>query len=401
MNVFITQEWPGDAVAQLEHAGHTVSVWPQPSPPPVDAFRRELAAADAILTKVTDRIDNGLYADFPRLRVIANSGVGYDNVDLAAAAEAGVWVTNTPGVLAETSADFAFAHLMAAARNIVTSDRDTRTGGWAGWSPTGFIGHDVYGATLGIVGLGEIGLAMARRARGFSMKVLYTSRTRKPDAEASLAVEWRELPDLLRESDFVSLHTALTPQSRHLMGAAQFALMKPTAYLINTARGTIVDQEALIAALGEKRIAGAGIDVADPEPLPLTNPLFSFPNVTITPHIASASLATRSRMAQIAAANIIAVLSNNPPPNPVNHPPTPRPSSRLRGQPLNRKWPLQAAGQVSHPPSPSADGEGEPPAAAGGGEAARPLRARSSGQNPLSAQSSAPCAQYRALHAAT
>jgi glyoxylate reductase len=323
-NVFITQQWPGQAVQQLEQAGHTVKVWELPSPPPPEEFKRLLATADGVLTKVTDRIANEFYAEFPRLRVISNGGVGYDNVDLSAAADAGVWITNTPGVLAETSADFAFAHLMASARNIVRSDRDTRTGGWAGWSPTGFAGQDVWGATLGIVGLGEIGQAMARRGRGFNMRVLYNSRSRKPEVESALGIEWSELPDLLRESDFVSLHMALNAESRHMIGAAQFALMKPTAYLINTARGNVVDQDALIAALHEGRIGGASLDVADPEPLPLSNPLFSFPNVVITPHIASASIATRSRMAEIAAGNIIDVLAGRTPLTPVNHPPHPR-----------------------------------------------------------------------------
>src|SRR5690606_10437289 len=186
-----------------------------------------------------------------------------------------------------------------AARRLTESDRDTRAGGWKTWSPTGFLGVDVFGATLGIIGLGEIGEAMARRAQGFKMRVLYQSRTRKPALEADLGVEYRALDDLLRESDFVSLHCPLTPETRGLMGAAEFAKMKPTATLINTARGQVVNQDALVEALRAKAIRAAALDVTDPEPLPLDHPLYTFENVVITPHIASGSLATRSRMADM------------------------------------------------------------------------------------------------------
>ena len=244
--------------------------------------------------------------------------VGYDNIDPSEAAKRGVWVTNTPGVLAKTTADMAFALLMAAARNVVASDRDTRAGGWTTWSPTAFLGKDVFGATLGIVGLGEIGEAMARRARGFDIRVLYAGRTRKSDAESRLGCSFVPLEELLAESDFVSLHTPLNAETRGLMGAKQFALMKRSSILVNTARGGVVDQEALIAALRAGTIAGAALDVTDPEPLPLDNPLYSFPNVVITPHIASASMATRSKMAEMAATNIIEVLAGRPPVNPVN-----------------------------------------------------------------------------------
>jgi len=322
--VFVTRTIPGRAPELLAAAGHDLDVWPEAGPPGREALAAALSASDAALTMVTDRIDRALLDASPKLKVLSNMAVGYDNVDPKVAAGAGVWLTNTPGVLAETTADMAFALLMAAARQVVASDRDTRAGGWAAWSPTAFLGQDVGGATLGIVGLGEIGLAMAKRGRGFGMRVLYSSRTRKEALEAQFGVERAALEDLLREADFVSLHTPLTPETRHMIGARELGLMKPTAILINTARGQVVDQEALIAALRERRIGGAALDVTEPEPLPFDNALFGFENVIITPHIASASLATRSRMAEMAATNIIAALDGRDPPNAVNRPEAPR-----------------------------------------------------------------------------
>ncbi len=321
--VFITRAIPGRAVEMLREAGHDPEVWPGELPPG-DALAARLDGAAAALTMVVDRIEPAVLAANRGLRIVANMAVGYDNIDPRAAAELGVWVTNTPGVLAETTADHAFALLMAAARHVALSDRDTRAGGWRTWSPTGFLGRDIHGATLGVVGLGEIGMAMARRGTGFGMKLLHTARAAKPEAERELSIERVPLAGLLARSDFVSLHTPLTAEARGLIGAAELAAMKPTAILVNTARGQVVDQGALIAALREGRIGGAALDVTDPEPLPVDNPLFSLPNVVITPHIASASHATRARMAEMAAANIIAVLAGGEPPNPVNRPGTPR-----------------------------------------------------------------------------
>lgn len=323
-HIFVTRELPGSAVADLRAAGHDVDLWPGPLPPPPDVLRARLAPADAVLSLLTERFDDALLDAAPRLRIIANMAVGYDNVDPAVAASRGVWVSNTPGVLAETTADFAFALLMALARRVVESDRDTRAGGWQSWSPTGFLGPDVYGATLGIVGLGEIGSAMARRARGFGMEVLATSRTARPGGEAALGVTRVELDELLARADFVSLHTPLTPETRGLMDGTRFARMKRGALLVNTARGGVVDQDALVAALRSGHLGGAALDVTDPEPLPLDHPLYGFANVIITPHIASASLATRARMASMAAANILAVLEGGTPPNAVNRPANPR-----------------------------------------------------------------------------
>lgn len=322
--VFITRAVPGRAVEQLEAAGHAVETWPGDLPPPPADLAAALARSDAVMAMVVDRITPEMLTAAPRLRIVANMAVGYDNIDPAAAADLGVWVTNTPGVLAETTADLAFGLLLAAARRIVESDRDTRAGGWKTWSPTGFLGVDAFGATLGIVGLGEIGEAVARRARGFKMRILYHSRTRKPALEADLGLEYRPLPELLAESDFVSLHTPLTPETRHLIDAAALAAMKPGAILVNTARGQVVDQDALVDALRAGRLGGAALDVTTPEPLPLDHPLYTFPNVIITPHIGSASRATRARMAEMAAANILAVLAGREPPNPVNRPANPR-----------------------------------------------------------------------------
>ena len=324
--VFVTRRVPGRAVELLREAGHSVDVWLEEMPPPPDVLRDRLREAEAALTLVTDPVGPDLLAACPRLRVVANMAVGYDNVDAEAAAEAGVWATNTPGVLHETTADLAFALLLAAARNVVLSDRDTRDGGWRTWSPTAFLGHDPFGATLGIVGLGEIGRAVARRARGFGMTVLAATRTPRPEVEAELGVERVSFSELLARSDFVTLHVPYGPETEQLMGAAEFAAMKETAILVNTARGGVVDQDALVEALRAGAIGGAALDVTVPEPLPLDHPLYGFPNVVITPHIGSGSHATRARMAEMAAANIIAVLAGEEPPNPVNRPPNPRPA---------------------------------------------------------------------------
>ncbi|MGB4860832.1 MAG: D-glycerate dehydrogenase [Tepidiformaceae bacterium] len=318
--VFITRTPPGRAVELLRGAGHEVEVWPEPLPPPADALAAKLARADGAFTTVVDRVTTAMLDGAPNLKIVANMAVGYDNIDPGEAAKRGLWVANTPGVLAETTADMAFALLMGAARHVVASDRDTRAGGWKTWSPTGFLGQDVFGATLGIVGLGEIGEAMVRRARGFDMRVLYASRTRKPEVEARLGCLFVELDELLPESDFVSVHTPLNDDTRVLFGQRQFKQMKRSAIFVNTARGGIVEHGALIAALRAGEIAGAALDVTDPEPLPLDSPLYGFPNVIITPHIASASDATRSKMAEMAAVNIIEVLAGREPVNPVNRP---------------------------------------------------------------------------------
>ncbi len=285
-----------------------------PQPMPAAALARAVGRIDALLCQLTDRVDAALLARAPRLRVVANCAVGYDNVDLAAAAAHGVVVTNTPDVLTETSADLAFALILAAARRVCEGDRLVRAGRWRGWSPDLLLGRDVHGATLGIVGLGRIGAAVARRARGFGMRVLYHQRhpARRPPAGA-LRVS---LTRLLATADVVSLHVPLTAATRHLIGARELAHMRRDAILVNTSRGAVVDEAALVRALARGRLAAAGLDVFAREPH-VSRALRALPNVVLTPHVASATTATRARMAVVAARNAAAVLARRRPPNPV------------------------------------------------------------------------------------
>jgi glyoxylate reductase len=253
----------------------------------------------------------------PQLRIVANYGVGYDNIDVAACAARGVMVTNTPDVLTEATADVAFGLLLAAARRFGEGAAAARADRWQ-WAQGLLWGQDVWGATLGILGLGRIGLAMARRARGFSMRVLYASRRRKPEQEAELGLEYREMPTLLAEADFISLHCALTPETRHVLNEAAFARMKPAAVVINTGRGGLIDQPALLRAVREGRIAGAGLDVTDPEPPAPDDPILAEPRIVVTPHIGSASVAARTAMTRVCVTNLLAALRGEEPPNWVN-----------------------------------------------------------------------------------
>jgi glyoxylate reductase len=254
----------------------------------------------------------------PQLKVIAQYAVGFDNIDVAAATARHIPVGNTPGVLTETTADMAWALLMASARRVAECDRYTRAGKWQTWGPNILLGQDVHGATLGIVGFGRIGQAMARRAQGFAMRVLYYDVQRIPAVEAELKAEYVPLETLLAESDFVSIHTNLSPETRHLFGPAQFARMKPTASLINTARGPIVDEAALCQALAQGQIASAGLDVTEVEPLAMDSPLLKLENVILAPHIASGSVKSRTKMATMAAENIVAGLQGQKLPTCVN-----------------------------------------------------------------------------------
>jgi glyoxylate reductase len=245
--------------------------------------------------------------------VVANVATGYDNFDLAAAAERGVLMSNTPRVLEETTADLAFALILAVSRRIVEAGQDASAGRWGPWDPLKWLGHDVHHQTLGIVGLGKMGRQVAKRAKGFDMRVLYTAKGRHSEDEQELGVEYvQALPELLGEADFVSLHVPLTEQTQHLIDAKALRAMKPTAYLINTSRGEVVDQEALVEALKDGVIAGAGLDVMTPEPLPSDHPLYGFSNVVMTPHIGSATVATRRRMTTMAAENAIAACNGTP-----------------------------------------------------------------------------------------
>lgn len=322
--VFITRAIPGDAAKTLESAGHEVTVWPGDLPPSPAELLAALEGVSGVMTMVTDRIDGPMLAAVPTLQIAANMAVGYDNLDTSAGDAAGTWMTNTPGILHRTTAEFAMALILAGTRSIATSDRDTRDGGWKTWSPTAFLGIDLFSATVGIIGPGEIGAEVARLCRAFGARVLYTSRSPKPKLEREFGLVRADLDDLLRESDVVSLHVPRTADTAKMLGPREFALMKPGSLLVNTARGGVIDQDALVDALRAGRPGFAALDVTDPEPLPLSHPLYSLPNVTITPHIASASVETRSRMAECAAQNIIAALRGETPPNPVNRPPAPR-----------------------------------------------------------------------------
>ncbi|TAK61246.1 MAG: D-glycerate dehydrogenase [Dehalococcoidia bacterium] len=313
--VFVTRQLPGDAVERLR-ASADVDVWPGDMPPPYDELARHAASADGLICLLTDRIDRALIDGAPRLRVISTMAVGYDNIDVAAATTRGIPVGHTPGVLTETTADLAFALILACARRIVEAECLLRDGRWRTWDPGLLLGHDVHGATLGIVGFGKIGQAVARRAAGFGMRVVYASRAAV--AEPHPPAERVPLEELLRVADFVSLHVPLTDETRGLIGGAELRSMKPTAILINTARGGIVDQAALVRALEERSIAGAGLDVMETEPLSLDDPLLRAPNVVLLPHIGSASHATRTRMASMAVDNCLAGLRGEQLPHRVN-----------------------------------------------------------------------------------
>jgi lactate dehydrogenase-like 2-hydroxyacid dehydrogenase len=289
-------------------------VWPERLPPPPEALARHAAGADALVTLLTDQVDARLLDACPRLRVVANMAVGYDNLDVEELTRRGVPAGNTPGVLTDTTADLAWALILATARRVVEAERAIRDGEWVTWEPQFLLGHDLAGATLGIAGFGQIGAAVARRARGFDMRVIaWTPHPKEVDG-----VEWVGLEDLLRRSDVLSLHCALTPETRGLIDARALELMKPTAVLVNTARGSIVDQAALADALRRGRIFAAGLDVTEEEPIPLDDPLLALANCVVLPHVGSATVATRSRMAGLAADNALAGLRGARLPNCVN-----------------------------------------------------------------------------------
>lgn len=310
--VFATRIVPEEGLA-LIRAAADLEVWQHQLPPPREEIIRPVRECDGLLSLLTDRIDAEIMDAAPSLRIISNYAVGYDNIDLAAATQRGILVCNTPGVLTEATADLAWALLMASARHIVQADRYVRDGKWKTWEPMLFLGYDVFGATLGLVGLGRIGKAMAQRAKGFAMRVLYFDPLRDPAAEKELGVHFVPLDTLLRESDFVSIHAPLTPETRHLINAERLAMMKSSAILINAARGPIVDEGALIEALKNRTIAGAALDVAEVEPLGADSPLLQLDNVTVVPHIGSATFTARKRMAVIAAENLVAALKGDRP----------------------------------------------------------------------------------------
>ncbi len=315
--VFVTRVLPGGALDLL--AQHTdLHVWEEELPPPRRELLRQAARCHGLITLLTDRVDDELLEGAPQLVAVSNMATGFDNIDIAAASRRSVLVTRTPGVLSETTADFAFALLLAAARRVTEAERYVRAGRWKTWGPSTLLGRDVFGATLGMGGVGGGGAEVAKRARGFGMRIMYHDRTRKPALERRYRLTFLPLENLLRESDFVTLHAALTPQTRGLIGKRELDLMKESAILVNTGRGPLVDQEALHEALKSGRIAGAAVDVTDPEPISADDPLLALDNFVIAPHIASASVATRGRMAMLAAENLLAALAGRMPKDTVN-----------------------------------------------------------------------------------
>lgn len=308
-----------EAALEIVRAVAEMRLWDREDvPPPRDVLLREAADCDGLLTLLTDRVDAELLSRAPRLRVVGNMAVGFDNIDVAAATARRVVVTNTPEVLTETTADFAFTLILAASRRLVEADAFTRAGRWKTWGPLLLAGQDVHHATLGLIGVGRIGSAVARRAKGFEMRVIYYDTIRRHDLEQQLGLEFRAMTDVLREADIISVHVPLMPETRHLIGAEQFRMMKKTAVFVNAARGPIVDQSALVEALRTRTIYAAGLDVFEQEPISPDDPLLELDNVVLAPHIASASIPTRTRMATLAAENIAAVLQGKRPPTPVN-----------------------------------------------------------------------------------
>lgn len=316
--ILVTRKLPQEALDLLSQYFY-VDLYEEDRVIPRDELLRRVEDKDGILCLLTDNIDAEVMDKAKNLKIIANYAVGYNNIDVEEATKRKIPVTNTPGVLTETTADLAFALLMCVARRIVESDRFLREGKFKGWAPMLFLGNDIYGKTLGIIGFGRIGQAVAKRAVGFDMKILYYDTVRATtEVEQKYNAVFKPLDDLLKESDYISIHVPLVKETYHLISDREFSLMKPTAYLINTSRGPVVDEKALVRALKEKKIAGAALDVFENEP-EVEPELITMPNTVLVPHIGSATIETRTKMALMAAENIIAVLVENKiPPNIVN-----------------------------------------------------------------------------------
>ncbi len=306
--IFVTRRLPGPSLERLA-AAHELDVWPHELPPSQEELLARARSAHGLLTMLSDRIDAALIDACPKLRAVVNYAVGSDNIDLAAAAARGIQIGVTPDVLTDATADLTWALLLAAARRLPEGAEAVRAGAWRTWEPAGFLGLELRGATLGVVGLGRIGRAVAERAPGFGMTVIHTSRSGGVT-----------LCELLSRSDVISLHCPLTPQTRHLIDAGAFAAMKPTAILVNTARGALVDQPALLAALNDGGIAAAALDVTDPEPPPPEDPILRAPNLLLLPHVGSATRTARARMAQIAEENLLAALAGRAMPSAASGP---------------------------------------------------------------------------------
>jgi glyoxylate reductase len=305
------------AAQQILNAGCDVEYWTKPERISKDELLQRVKDKEGLVCLLTEKVNEELLRAAPKLRIAANVAVGFDNIDVPACTKRGVVATNTPGVLDETTADFAWALLMAVARRIGEGEQLARSGNWKGWDLDQLVGTDVWGKTLGLVGFGRIGRAVARRAAGFQMKVIYSDALRAPlDVEKELKAEYRDFNALLAEADFVSVHVPLLPDTRGLFDGPKFYRMKPTAFLINTSRGPVVDEAALVHALETGKLAGAALDVYENEPFIL--PGLKRPNVVLAPHIASASLETRTKMASIAAENVVALFKGQRPPNMLN-----------------------------------------------------------------------------------
>ena len=317
-DVYVTHVIPDEGLVLIERELGGYDIWEGEPAVPREVLLEQARGRKGLLSILTDGIDAELMdAAGDGLKVIANYAVGYNNVDVDEATRRRIVVTNTPGVLTETTADLAWSLIMAVSRRVVEADNFLRKGKWRGWGPMQFLGSDVHGKTLGVVGAGRIGTAVARRARGFRMEVLYADTRPNDEIERELAARRVELDELLRESDVITLHVPLMPSTEHLIGERELSIMKPTGILINTSRGPVIDERALLRALAERRIAGAGLDVYEEEPR-VTPGLFGLSNVVVLPHVGSATRETRGRMAGMAASNVIAVLKGKRPPNPVN-----------------------------------------------------------------------------------
>jgi glyoxylate reductase len=316
--VYLTRRLP-EAALEIVRASCELELWDHEERPlPREELLRSVVEAEGLLCLLPDKIDGELLAAAPKLRVVANMAVGYDNIDVPACTARGVLVTNTPGVLTETTADLAWALMLAAARRIVEGQKLIEAGGWGPWYPMQMVGVDVHGATLGVVGAGRIGAAVLRRARGFGMKLRYHNRRQNAELEAETGAAYSDLDELLRESDFVVVTVPLSAETRGMFGAREFALMRDTAVFVNVARGPIVREADLVDALRAGRPRAAGIDVFEREPIGADHPLLALPNCVCVPHVGSATVATRTRMATLAAENLVAALTGKPPLTPVN-----------------------------------------------------------------------------------
>ena len=316
--IYVTRELPERGLNIIGER-FDVEVWPEYAPPPKKTIIEKAKNVDALASLLSDKIDAEVFNAAPKLKIVSQLAVGFDNIDVAEATKRGIYVTNTPEVLTDTTADFAWALLMTVARRVTEADKYVRTGQWkVGWHPAMLTGRDVYGATIGIVGAGRIGYAVAQRAKGFGMKILFYDVIPRPEIERDFGAKKVDLDTLFRESDFVSIHVPLMKETHHLVNAEKLKLMKKTAYLINNSRGPVVDERALYEALENDQIAGAGLDVFEQEPAPLDNPLLKFNSVVVAPHISSASLETRAKMSEMVADNLVSFFEGRRPPNLVN-----------------------------------------------------------------------------------